>query len=88
MITTAFEHPSVDNVLTVSKKLFNATVTKLPVNAYGFNNIKFVHSISFMNPDDSLDKLVNSLRNGDAYNTEKFKQTEKYFFKIVSIYER
>ena len=35
---------------------------------YGFNNLKFVDSISFMNPDDSLDKLVKSLRNGDAYD--------------------
>ena len=47
---------------------------------YGFNNLKFVDSISFMNPDDSLDKLAKSLRNNDAYETRKFKQNKQYFF--------
>ena len=46
---------------------------------YGFNNLKFVDSISFMNPDDSLDKLTKSLRNNDAYETKNFKQSKQYF---------
>ena len=36
VITTTFEHPSVENVLTVAKKLFNARVSNLAVNKYGF----------------------------------------------------
>ena len=48
---------------------------------HGFNNLKFVDSISFMNPDDSLDKLTKSLRNNDAYETKNFKQNKQYFLK-------
>ena len=32
-----------------------------------------------MNPDDSLDKLTESLRNNDDYETKNFKQSKKYF---------
>ena len=46
---------------------------------YGFINLKFVDSISLMNPDDNLDKLTKSLRNNDAYETKNFKQSKQYF---------
>ena len=48
---------------------------------YGFNNLKFIDSISFMNTDDSLDKLTKSLRNNDAYETKNFKQSKQIFLK-------
>ena len=48
---------------------------------YGFNNLKFVDSIYFMNPEDSLEKLTESLRNKEAYDTTKFKQSKQYFLK-------
>ena len=41
------------------------------------HNLKFVDSISFMNPDDSLDNLTKSLRNNDAYETKNFKQSKQ-----------
>ena len=34
-----------------------------------------------MNPDASLNKLTESLRNKDAYDTTKFKQSKQYFLK-------
>ena len=46
---------------------------------YGFNNLKFVDSISFMNPDDSQYILTESFRKKDAYDTTKFKQSKQYF---------
>ena len=53
---------------------------------YDFNDLKFLDTISFMNPDDSLDKLVKSLRNNDEYDTSKFiskfKISKEYFNNI------
>ena len=34
---------------------------------FGFTNQKFVDITSFMNPEDSLDKLAESLRNKDIW---------------------
>ena len=47
---------------------------------FDFNNLKFLDSISFMNPDDSLEKLVKSLRGDKAYDSSKFKITQNYFY--------
>ena len=49
---------------------------------YDFNNLKFLDSLSFMNPDDSLEKLIESLRNKDQYDITKFVYTKKYFKKL------
>ena len=46
---------------------------------YDFNNLKFLDSLSFMNPSDSLEKLVQSLRNKEQFDTSKFIHTKKYF---------
>ena len=34
-----------------------------------------------MNPEDSLDKLTESLRNKEAYDTKNYKQSKQYFLK-------
>lgn len=36
VVTTSFEHPSVENVLGLCKRLYNTRVTELPVDKYGF----------------------------------------------------
>ena len=35
---------------------------------YSFNNLRFLDSLVFMRPDDSLENLVESLRNKDQYD--------------------
>ena len=47
--------------------------------SYGFNNLRFLDSLAFMCPDDSLEKLVESLRNNYQYDVSKFKHTHAYF---------
>ena len=47
--------------------------------SYGFNNNRFLDSLAFMCPDDSLEKLVESLRSKEQYDVTKFKHTRKYF---------
>jgi len=50
--------------------------------SYSFNHLRFLDSLAFMCPDDSLEKLVESLRNKDEYDISKFKLTQKYFKKL------
>ena len=50
--------------------------------SYDFNNLRFLDTISYMNPDDSLEKLVESLRNKEEYDITKFKHTHEYFKSI------
>ena len=42
---------------------------------YDFNNLNSSDTISYMNPDDSLEKLVTSSRGGDSYDISKFSIT-------------
>ena len=53
--------------------------------SYSFNNLRFLDSLAFMCPDDSLEKLVESLRNKDQYDVSKFKHTQTYFKTLYPI---
>ena len=51
--------------------------------SYSFNNPRFLDSLAFMCPDDSLAKLVQLLRDTYQYDVSKFKNTQTYFKKTI-----